>query len=308
MSDRTRISLGDVEDLSATLAAHPSLRFASFRFTRVWTARDRMLLSGEFSESAPDEAALVLLGVQNNLLRHFFQLQRAERILAARTGHVRRSGGSAAIRQMELERQRLGRELHTGVGQQLAAIRMQLEIIGGQLPEPSIMVLQALGRISTLAADALEQVRTISKRLHPPEWQRMPLETAIRQLWENSGIPERYESTLDLQPLPVEPPLEVKVLLYRTVQEVFSNVVRHARATRITIRLEAREANLVLTIQDDGVGFNVAKVMGGPPNISAGIGLRTIRDQSAAIGGKLEAESGSGGTKLVVTVPYNQQD
>jgi len=308
MSDRTRATLGDAGNLATAIFADPSVNCATFRFTRIWTAHDRLLLSGELSAWTPNGDVADLLKVQSNLLRHFFQLQRAERHLSSRSRKLRSPSGASTVRQMEMERQRLGRELHTGVGQLLAAIRMQLEVIAAQLPEPPILVRQALGRISTLAADALEQVRTVSKRLHPPEWQRLSLESALRQLWENSGIPQRFEGTLETQLLPREPELEVKILLYRAAQEAVSNLVRHARATRITITLEPRGSEVALTIRDNGVGFDVAALMAAPASLTAGIGLRSIRDQAAAVGGKMEIESGPNGTKLEVTAPYSPID
>ena len=65
-----------------------------------------------------------------------------------------------------------------------------------ELPAPPDKVRQALDSISTLAADTLEQVRAISRRLHPPEWQRLTLESAVRQFWSVSGIPQRFEAEL----------------------------------------------------------------------------------------------------------------
>ena len=308
MSDQTRGLLGDADSLVATFTAFPSRVQANLRFTRIWTGGDRLLLSGEITEAGQDFDEIGLLRLQTNLLEHFFQLQRAERELASRTRKLRQAGGATTIRQLELERQRLGRELHTGVGQLLAAIRMQLEVIARQLPDPSGAVQNALSRISTLSADALEQVRTVSKRLHPPEWQRLPLEAALRQLWDASGISQGFEGTLEIRPLPHEPELEVKVLMYRGAQEALSNLVRHAHATRVTMTLEPRDSVVALAIIDNGVGFDVAALLAAPPNIAAGLGLRSIRDQARAVNGKLEIESGPHGTKLDITAPYSPSD
>ena len=123
----------------------------------------------------------------------------------------------------------------------LAAIRWQLEVIATELPAPSASVRQALESISTLTNRYVEQVRSISKRLHPPEWQRLTLESALRQLWEISGIPQRLGATLQIDPLPAEPDLEVKVLLYRAFQEAISNLARHSHATRIDAELQVRD-------------------------------------------------------------------
>src|SRR5258708_24386983 len=101
----------------------------------------------------------------------------------------------------------------------LVGIRSQLEIVVTLLPQPPHLVEVALDHISTLLNDALEQVRPVSRKLHPPEWLRLTLEDALRQLWEISGIPQRYEASLQLSTLPHEPDTHVKILMYRAAHE-----------------------------------------------------------------------------------------
>jgi len=301
MSDRTRSALEGFETLSSLVLG------TALSCRRVMVTNRRVLISASLCEIArlpnPDVTALGTL--QGNMLRHFFRLQRVERNLYTRVRQQKPGSGRQAIRQMERERQRLGRELHTGVGQLLAAIRLQFEVISAQLPEAPAPVRQALDRIATLAAEALEQVRFVSKRLHPPEWQRLTLEAALQQLWEMSGIPERYEASLRLESLPMQPEQEIKVLFYRGAQEALSNLTRHARATRIEMTLLAQTDRIALQIRDNGVGFDVVKLWDAPASVSSGIGLRSIREQAAAIGGKLEIESGPLGTTLVIAAPYS---
>jgi signal transduction histidine kinase len=239
--------------------------------------------------------------LQAGLLRHYFRLQQAERRLSRM---VRRDPRGTAIRQVELERQRLGRELHTGVGQILAAIRLQLDAIDAQLPSPPAAVRQGLDRISKLAASALDQVRALSRRMHPPEWQRLTLESAIRQLWELSGIPERFESSLTIEPLPRQPGLEAKTLLYRAAQEAFSNIAQHARASRVQACLEIRGDRLILTVTDNGAGFDAARLDAAAPSLRSGIGLRSIKEQAASLGGVLSIQTGHSGTKLEISAPF----
>jgi two-component system NarL family sensor kinase len=260
--------------------------------------------------SAPLEArwrreAAGLLRMQCRLLAKVGYLQRAERELYNRAQGVRRRDRRTAIRQIERERQRLGRELHTGVGQMLAAMRLHLEFLYTQLPAPAPPVAQALGRVMTLAQEALQEVRGISKSLHPPEWQRLSLESALQQLWHLSGIAERCEASLRIQPLPQEAAFEVKVLFYRAAQEALSNLMRHARATHVDVSLEQRGEQLVLTIQDDGIGFDVERYLASPAAIGSGIGIRSIRDQAESLGGKLMVKSGALGTKLEVAAPFS---
>ena len=90
-----------------------------------------------------------LLNLQRNFLKHYFRLQAAERRLSARARRRERGAGRLAILHVERERQRIGRELHTGVGQMLAAIRLQMEIIATQLSNPSESVVQALSRVNS---------------------------------------------------------------------------------------------------------------------------------------------------------------
>ena len=297
MSERTRLDLGDAETLSRTILLGDPLCFS-----RVMRSGGRVLISAspenDFEPSASQKFELLTL--QGSVLRHYYRLQRAEQRLSRWVRHRKPGGGRQAIRQMERERQRLGLELHTGVGQVLAAIRLQLEVIATQLPHPSEPVRQALDRISVLAADALEQVRSISKRMHPPEWQRLTLENALLQLWDMSGIPQRYMASLDLGPLPRQPEQEIKVLLYRAAQEALSNLARHSQATRVEMTLRSDEGRLALRIADNGLGFNASKV-----GDFSGIGLRSIREQAAAVGGRLEIESGAAGTIVSMIAPWD---
>ena len=308
ISNRARMVLSNPKHLSDALirrnplprAVH-EIEISPLHFWRVWESRESVLVGAQAVEAQPKETK-DLLALERRFTVHFLQLLGWERRLFARAQQRRGRGGRRAVRQIEMERQRLGRELHTGVGQMLAAIRLQLEVISTELPSPPGGVGQALRRISTLAADTLEQVGGISRRLHPPEWQRLTLESAIRQLWEISGVPQRFEASLQIDPLPWEPHPEVKILLYRGLQEAISNLVRHSRATRIVVALEDRGGQLVLSVRDNGVGFDVDRVFSAPASVAAGIGLRSIRETAEALGGRLAVESGPDGTTLVISV------
>ena len=266
--------------------------------------RGKVLWMSSRARTTLGEEAGGLLSLQSRFVQHYFRLQSAERNLSSLTQASRPPAGISAVRQVELERERLGRDLHTGVGQLLVAIRLQLEVIATQLPAPPAGVQQALDRIASLANDAGEQVRAISRRLHPPEWQRLSLEAAVRQLWESSGVPQRFEASLRIDPLPREPEQEAKVLVYRAAQEALTNLVRHARATRVEMVLTTRANHVLLRIQDNGVGFDVAGLLNAPVNVAQGIGLRSIREQAASLGGALDMVSSAQGTRLELSVPF----
>jgi len=301
LSSAARLAFGDIDHLVRVIPPD-----AAVRLSLVLETRDSVFIGAQLAdlaESMRRGESFELLDVRDNLVRNCFRLQEAERGLSTLARQMRPGAGARAVLQMELERQRLGRDLHTGVGQMLVAIRTQLEIILAQLPAPPHPVQVALERISTLASDALEQVRAVSRRLHPPEWLRLTLVEGLRQLWEVSGIAERYQASLDLAPLAHDPPLEVKILMYRAAQEALSNLIQHSRATRIDMALEVKGDRLVLRVQDNGVGFDAGRQFAAPANVAAGIGLRSIREQAASLGGSLTVESGAAGTRLEVAAP-----
>lgn len=249
------------------------------------------------------EPGLVLIDLENSFLRRLVSLQATEARLWREANRLRGRAGRRAIRQIERERQRLGRELHTGVGQMLAAIRLQVELIDAHLSDPPEPVREALDRVGALAAEALDLVRNISKHMHPPEWQRLSIDAALRQLWGSSGVAQRFRGAIDTQPLPRDPDPEVKTLLYRGAQEALANIMRHSQATRVDLQLSAERGQIRLSIQDNGVGFDTARILSGPPDAGSGIGLRSIREQALDVGGKLLVRSSALGTTLEIFAP-----
>ena len=121
-------------------------------------------------------------------------------------------------------------------------------------------------------------------------------------MWAVSGVPQRFQADLRVDADLTDPDLDVKILMYRGLQEALSNMVRHSGATRISVDLGLRDGVLVLTVDDNGVGFDVRAAVFGPRQCGLGIGLRALRETAQELGGKLEVESGPNGTKLVVSV------
>lgn len=316
LSPRTREVLGEVSHLSELVLAKrqsrvgsgTNFRVYSWHFWRIWEFRDTIVL-GLRAPQLPDRTHLEFRRLEARFVRSFYRLVQSERLLGDEVRRRRgKTGGRSAIRQIELERRRLGRELHTGVGQTLAAIRLQLEVITSEMPLAQPRIKQALDNIGALSEAALEQVRSVSKRVHPPEWLRLTLEEAVLQLWQISGIQDRFTGELRIETLPREPDPEIKALLYRTMQESLSNAMRHAKATRIDAELRAEGDIIIMSVSDNGVGFDLAALRAAPASVSAGIGLRSIRDLVAESGGNFDMESSPVGTKLVVSVAMSPRE
>jgi signal transduction histidine kinase len=206
--------------------------------------------------------------------------------------------GPSLLHELERERSRIARELHAGAGQPLAGIQLNLDLLGqcsAALPEAGR---QALARLHTLAEQAMAQVRAVSHSLHPPEWQGLTIEEALRELVESSGLAEHLDVAVDIRPLPAEPSHAAKIALYRCAQECISNVVKHSRATRFEIALDSSGGLVELRMRDNGAGFPQET-----PG-SQGIGLRAIHEHAAALGGSGDISSGPDGVRICVRIPF----
>lgn len=240
--------------------------------------------------------------MQYQVSRTYFRLLEAHRDLRARMQGEPQSLGAILADSMDAERQRLGRELHTGVGQSLAGIHVHVDMIESALPDPPAPVRQSLDRIQTLADTALAQVRGVSRGLYVPAWQTQSLVDALKNLWEISGISEKFAGTLDLQRPSAEPPPEVRRAIYLSAQEGISNVIQHADATRVRLSLREERGQITLEVEDNGSGF-------GPlaeparANASAGIGLRSMRDLARELGGDFQARNSPQGAQLTISFP-----
>jgi signal transduction histidine kinase len=307
LSERTRSIVGSPASLAEILdsrLAHPGIPFRLYRLLRPYGG---LLLAAEADLPAASfgmQHVVALRHLEQKMLASYFRLLPIERRLSQHAAHRKPGAGKMAIRQIELERRRIAGELHTGVGQMLAALRLQLEIITSRLNDPPEAVRLALANVSALAGAALDQVRSVSRRLHPPDWQRLTIETALRQLWEVSGIPLGFDARLNIAPLKREPELEVKALIYRAAQEGLSNIINHSNAQMVALSLESHGDTLVLKLQDDGRGFNTSAAARAASRVAGGIGLRSLSEQAFVIGAKMDLESGPAGTRMTLIAQY----
>jgi signal transduction histidine kinase len=240
-----------------------------------------------------------LVSMQLRASRNYFRLLAAARDLRARARRRPKTIGAVLADSLERERQRLGRELHTGVGQSLAGISVHVSLLEESWPDPPDPVRNNLNRIASLATTALEQVRGVSRRLYVPAWQAQSLMEALRHLWETSGISDKFEATLDLDEPSAEPPPEVRRAIFLVAQEGISNVIQHAHARRVRMSLGEEGGRIALEVADDGSGFRSPEDPGRP----AGIGLRSMRDLARQLGGELQTQSTSEGATLTISFP-----
>jgi signal transduction histidine kinase len=199
------------------------------------------------------------------------------------------------VEAQELERRRIARELHDETGQALTSILLGLRSVE-DAPGPE-EARAAAAALRELVVTTLQDVRRLAVELRPKALDDFGLGPALERLVQtyegDTGISIDLEARLGPERLPGE----IETLLYRTVQESLTNIVKHAQARRASIVLTRRAAVVAAVIEDDGRGFD-------PAAPGDGIGLLGMRERLALLGGRLQVESAAGaGTTLVVEVP-----
>jgi len=200
------------------------------------------------------------------------------------------------VEAQELERRRLARELHDETGQALTSILLGLKALEERTDDPDSRA--ATGELRELVVSTLQDVRRLAVELRPSALDDFGLVAALERLAasfaEQTGIAVDFQTALADERLPEE----VETALYRIVQESLTNVVKHARARRVSILLARKNGAVKAVVEDDGRGFDP----GQEPD--DGFGLVGMRERLALLGGRLEVESGrDGGTTIAAEVP-----
>ena len=198
----------------------------------------------------------------------------------------------------EEQRSRISRELHDELGQLLTGIRMEVSWLGGRLPPDERTLIDKISSIKDQIDQTITSVRRISSELRPLVLDDLGFAAAaswyVDQFSARTGIPVSLN-------LPVADPQRGDALttaLFRVLQESLTNVVRHAKATKVVVQLDFKDRIWALTIKDDGLGF------AHDPGKLGNIGLIGMRERVQMLGGhfSVTTEPGSG-TEIKVLVP-----
>jgi signal transduction histidine kinase len=200
----------------------------------------------------------------------------------------------------EEERRRLRRDLHDGLGAQLAGLNVQAGTLRRLIPTDPDAADDLVVELREELRSAITDIRLLVYDLRPPALDDLGLAEALRRLAERYGSEDeqlhvQVEAPEDLPNLPAA----VEVAVYRITQEALTNVARHARAKRCLVRLAVDE-DVTLEIVDDGVGI--------PKVHSAGVGLSSMRERASELGGTCVVERApKGGTRVLVRLPLPKE-
>lgn len=203
-----------------------------------------------------------------------------------------------SLRIQETERQRLARELHDELGQSLTAIRAD---VGGILAREDSLpadVAESARAISDVAGRIYDQARSMMRRLRPPGLDELGLAPALEETvagWQRQNPDVGYHLTPASDLSGLDP--EIAIHVFRIVQEALTNAHRHASPGTIRIRLAGKAEQVTATIEDDGDGFD-------PARMSTGVGISGMRERAELLGGKLQIDSRPGrGTRVHASLP-----
>jgi PAS domain S-box-containing protein len=222
-----------------------------------------------------------------------------EKMVDRRTDELRR----LSIRLMTMqdqERRRLARDLHDGLGQELAVAKMVLDKM--VLQKSAQPTEDAWSQASSIVDRAIQQVRTMSHLLHPPLLDEVGLLSALS--WYVEGLTKRsgIETSLDVRPAEF-PRLasEVETAVFRIVQEALTNVFRHSEASKVWITLTQSEETIVVAVRDDGKGIDkrIAELQ---PD-SVGVGIGGMKQRAREFGAELRLTNVHPGTLVELMIP-----
>jgi len=209
-------------------------------------------------------------------------LEQSREELAASRARIVAAGDQA--------RRRIERDLHDGTQQRLVSLVLDLRAAEAAVPPERPELLAQLARVADGLTGALEELRELSRGIHPAILSEGGLAPALRALARRSAVPVELE--VDVQARLPEP---VEVAAYYVVSEALANAAKHAHASVAQVEAQARDGLLHLSVRDDGVG-------GAAPG--GGSGLVGLADRVEALGGTMEVHSPAGqGTSLQIDLP-----
>jgi len=205
---------------------------------------------------------------------------------------------ASMVQAREDERRRIARELHDELGQRLTALKMELSSLGGEAAGSA-----RIDPMLEMVDDTVATVRRIATELRPLMLDDLGLNAAIE--WLADGWSRRMGVAVTLHLGAADPAVDdaASIALYRMVQEALTNIARHARATEVCIEVQQTDNELLLTVMDNGVGFDEASIYR-----EGSHGLMGMRERALMLGGQLEiGNSPRGGGRVTVRLPLRAQ-
>lgn len=248
-------------------------------------------VDAEFRTTSDDE-----VGVLAQSLEEMRRGIRDQVALIQRQAEALRDAGGRLVHAQDEARRRMAGDLHDGVQRQLVMLRLHIGFGRERLRREPDAVDEVLDELSGEIDQVLGRLRETAQGIYPSILRDRGLEGALFSLGARSRLPVDLE--VEPEPLP-RLPHDVEANTYFLASEAVTNAVKHGEANRVVVTVRVDGEMLLLTVQDDGGGFDVASV-------ADGRGLGNIHDRARALGGKVEVASGPSGTVVTARLPIGR--
>lgn len=213
------------------------------------------------------------------------------------------------IKAQEIERQRIARDLHDHVAQDLASLKISCETFFGSEKEITNGLRQKIGTFTSVLQSSIEAVRNLAYDLQPPRLDQIGLVQTIYNYCQdfsfNHGVKVELFSA-GVEDLTLD--FDTEINIYRLIQEALNNIKKHSGATRAVIRFVAAYPDLILRIEDNGKGFDVRKTIQETLTRKR-MGLRNMEERAHILKGSFSIQSKRReGTRILIKIPINQRD
>ncbi|MDR5694406.1 MAG: GAF domain-containing sensor histidine kinase [Armatimonadota bacterium] len=210
------------------------------------------------------------------------------------------------ISAQEDERRRIARELHDEAGQALTALILNLEMTEESLPDTNSQIREQLRHLRELAEHTLGEIRKLIYDLRPTILDDLGLNAAIRWYLKNAVEPRGISVELEMPPSDRRLPHHVETAIFRIIQEALNNVVKHAQASKVRVEVHYNQAEVRVSVTDNGKGFNVGAILARSDG-GRGVGLLGMQERASLLGGKFSIASAPGrGTRVELVLPLTQ--
>lgn len=234
---------------------------------------------------------VTIYGVLTYTVRSFTNIYQSKNVILAKQRQRLSELSLRLVSVQNEERRRIAHELHDNLGQSLAAVKLQLASMKGEIADARSQ------EITQVIDQAIAQTRTLAHSLRPPLLDDLGLAPSIRRLAQMLEEGTNLTVMTDLQD-DFRLDSDMESLLFYIIREALTNVERHAHAHRVELTLHRSENSVIVSIKDDGIGITAREPQG--------LGLRGIEERVELVGGSLNISSAPGqGTQLTVEVPYD---
>jgi PAS domain S-box-containing protein len=207
------------------------------------------------------------------------------------------------ITAQEKERRRIAQELHDEIGQTLTVMKINMEMSKQKIPSEFTQVIDRIRDNEDLVSQTLDKVRNLTTDLSPPMLDDFGLIPTLKWYIDSFSKRTNIKITLQSDDCRGRFPFDVEMVLYRIAQEALTNVAKHARATQVLIALEKKNNYAILSVRDNGIGFDIKKVLSEHKG-KKGFGLFNIKERVKLLNGNFSITSKpKKGTRLQVRIP-----